>query len=259
MSVLYFFISLGASVVGAISGIGGGVIIKPVLDSISPFRVSTISFLSGTTVLSMTTMTLLRSRKSPVKLNKRIGSFMASGGVAGGLLGKMLFDFIRTSFENDRVIGATQVLILGIITLGVLVFTLNKEKIQPHHFSGNTFSIGCGLVLGGAASFLGIGGGPINLAVLYYFFAMDSKTAALSSIYIIFFSQLTNLLFTLFSGNLPEFHPEILILMIGGGVSGGLLGTHLSAKMSNRGVDRLFMIFMVLIILMCIRNFLGFL
>ena len=66
MPILYFFISFGASIVGAISGIGGGVIIKPVLDGLSSSGVSTISFLSGSTVLSMTTVTLIRSRRSPV-------------------------------------------------------------------------------------------------------------------------------------------------------------------------------------------------
>ena len=58
MYVIYFLICLGASILGAISGIGGGVIIKPVLDSLGTLNVSTISFLSGCTVLSMTTMTL---------------------------------------------------------------------------------------------------------------------------------------------------------------------------------------------------------
>ena len=258
MSILYLIISFGASIVGAISGIGGGVIIKPLLDSISPFNISVISFLSGTTVLSMTIVTLLKNRNSSVRLNKKIASFMAAGGVAGGLLGKVLFDFIKVSYGNDRVIGSFQALILGIITTGVLFFTIYKEKIKPHHFSGNSFSILIGLLLGAIASFLGIGGGPINLAVLYYLFAMDSKTAALSSIYIIFFSQLTNLIFTLFSGNLPDFDPLILTCMISGGIGGGLLGPHLSGRMSNKGVDKLFIFVMVLIILICFRNLFGY-
>ena len=33
MYVLFFLISFGASIIGAICGIGGGVIIKPVLDA----------------------------------------------------------------------------------------------------------------------------------------------------------------------------------------------------------------------------------
>ena len=45
MELFAFLISLGATTAGAISGIGGGVIIKPVLDAVSGLPVSTISFL----------------------------------------------------------------------------------------------------------------------------------------------------------------------------------------------------------------------
>jgi len=51
--VVFFLVALGASAVGAICGIGGGVIIKPVLDLLHLETVPTISFLSGCTVLTM--------------------------------------------------------------------------------------------------------------------------------------------------------------------------------------------------------------
>ena len=52
---------LFATVLGSLSGIGGGVIIKPVMDAISGLDSSQISFLSGTTVLTMT----IRSASCP--------------------------------------------------------------------------------------------------------------------------------------------------------------------------------------------------
>ena len=53
MQILFFVVSFLASIAGAICGIGGGVIIKPTLDMFGLASVSTISFLSGCTVLSM--------------------------------------------------------------------------------------------------------------------------------------------------------------------------------------------------------------
>lgn len=53
MSILASLISFLASTAGAICGIGGGVIIKPTLGLFQMASVSTISFLSGCTVLSM--------------------------------------------------------------------------------------------------------------------------------------------------------------------------------------------------------------
>lgn len=51
--IVYILISFLASIAGAICGIGGGVIIKPVLDVVGLDNVTTISFLSGCTVLAM--------------------------------------------------------------------------------------------------------------------------------------------------------------------------------------------------------------
>ncbi len=254
MFVLYTLIGFFSSIVGAISGIGGGVIIKPVLDGISSFDVSVISFLSGNTVLAMTTSTLIRSRKSEITINKRTSSLMASGGILGGIGGKYLFDIIRKGFDSQAVIGVTQSSILIILCIGVIVFTLYKQKIVPMHRDDSVFSIFIGVLLGGIASFLGIGGGPINLAVLYFFFSMDSKTAALNSIYIIFFSQAANLIFSLFTGRIPDFNITILALMIGGGILGGITGAHLSHHMTHRQVDKLFIGVLSGIIILCMYN-----
>jgi uncharacterized membrane protein YfcA len=45
--LISILVSFCASVIGCICGIGGGVIIKPVLDATSGMGVSAISFLSG--------------------------------------------------------------------------------------------------------------------------------------------------------------------------------------------------------------------
>ncbi|MFR9254508.1 MAG: hypothetical protein ACLVJ6_02695 [Merdibacter sp.] len=50
MYALFFLISFGASIIGAICGIGGGIIIKPVMDAFGALDVSIINFLSGCTV-----------------------------------------------------------------------------------------------------------------------------------------------------------------------------------------------------------------
>ena len=57
--MIFFLICFLASAVGAVCGIGGGVIIKPVLDAFGILDVETISFLSGCTVLSMTAYAVL--------------------------------------------------------------------------------------------------------------------------------------------------------------------------------------------------------
>ena len=60
--LIFILVSFFASVIGSICGIGGGVIIKPVLDAFGLYSVSTISFMSGCIVLSMTTYNVLKAK-----------------------------------------------------------------------------------------------------------------------------------------------------------------------------------------------------
>ena len=87
MYAIFLLVSFGACIVGAICGIGGGVIIKPVLDSFGLLSVSVISFLSGCTVLSMTCYSVIKSRLSGNSLIElRSGSILPVGGGIGGLV-----------------------------------------------------------------------------------------------------------------------------------------------------------------------------
>ncbi|GAA4063640.1 hypothetical protein [Amphibacillus indicireducens] len=59
----YFIISLLASIIGAIAGIGGGVFIKPILDFLGDYPLATIGILSSTTVLTMSVVSLWTRRR----------------------------------------------------------------------------------------------------------------------------------------------------------------------------------------------------
>lgn len=255
MELLLLFISLGASVIGGICGIGGGIIIKPVLDLAGAASAATISFLSSCTVLSMSMYSVSLSfltRSSVIETSA--GTPLALGAAAGGLCGNMLFHFVCTAVGSDRAAGAAQALCLLVLTLGTLVYTLKKNVIKPRQVENRLASTGIGLSLGLLSSFLGIGGGPFNLVVLHYFYGMDTKRAAANSLYIILFSQIINLLVSLVSGSVPEFSGTALALMIAGGISGGVLGRCINKHIDSKTVDKLFVCLLVVIICICIYN-----
>lgn len=247
--LVFFLVSLCASTVGAVCGIGGGVIIKPVLDLLHLETVAAISFLSGCTVLSMSCYSVGRAMLAGEKrVSLSTGTPLALGAAAGGLLGSWLFTAVKAMFENPNTVGAVQAACLAVVTLGTLVYTVCKSRIPTHRVDSKAVCVAIGLALGCMSSFLGIGGGPINLVVLYFFFSMDTKTAAANSLYIIFFSQLANLLTTLATGAVPDFQPLTLALMVAGGIGGGILGRSLNKRMDNRMVERLFIVLMAVII-----------
>ena len=231
--MLFLTVCFLASAIGAICGIGGGVIIKPVLDAFGILGVPSISFLSGCTVLAMTTYSVGKSRLGKKSgFEAKTGIPLSAGAVAGGIIGKWIFSYISSfSADKDR-IGA-----------------IMNYQVR------NAFScMMIGLILGILSSFLGIGGGPINLIVLFFFFSMSTKTAAENSLYIIFFSQLSSLLSTLAAGSVPEFSFEILAFMVSGGILGGIAGRFINKKISEAMVERLFIGAMSVIILINIYN-----
>lgn len=253
--IIFFVVCFGASIVGAICGIGGGVIIKPVLDAVGVMDVSAISFLSGCTVLSMTAYSVAKSKISGEKtVDLQIGIPLALGAAAGGVFGKWLFTLVKSMSEEPDRVGAIQAFCLMLVTVGTLVYTLNKHRIHTYRIESASVCVAIGIFLGILSSFLGIGGGPINLVVLYFFFSMATKAAAEYSLYIIFFSQLASLFSTIVTGTLPEFSAGILLLMAAGGIAGGICGRALNKRLNERAVDALFIGLMVVMILINVYN-----
>lgn len=253
--LVFFLAALLASVSGSICGIGGGVIIKPVLDMFHLTSVAAINFLSGCTVLSMSCYSVGRSVLSGEKrVDLKTGTPLAVGGAAGGIVGNQMFTAVKTMFENQNAVGSVQALCLMLITLGTLLYTVNKSSIRTHKVKNAAVCVFIGLLLGIMSSFLGIGGGPINLVVLYFFFSMDTKTAAANSLYIILFSQASSLVATLATHTVPEFEIVTLILMVAGGIGGGVLGRQLNRRIEDKVVDRLFGMLMVAIICISLSN-----
>lgn len=253
--LIFLLVCFFASVIGAICGIGGGVIIKPVLDAFGVLDAAQISFLSGCTVLSMTTYSVLKSKiKGESHIQKNTGLPLALGAAFGGIAGKLLFSYVKSISPDIDKVGQIQAVCLLIVTLGTLIYTVCKSKIKTLHIEKAAVCLTIGLILGILSAFLGIGGGPINLVVLFFFFSMPTKTAAENSLYIIFFSQLASLGLSLINGEAFRAELPVLLLMIVGGIGGGIVGRALNKKIKETTVDKLFIGLMAVIIVINIYN-----
>lgn len=251
--------ALTASACGAIAGFGGGVIIKPVLDAFGVYPVSTVSFMSGCTVLAMSISSLLRTRKHGVKLQVRTSTPLALGAALGGIAGKLLFESVRGSTGNEGLLGAVQAVWLVVITAGVFCYICTKDRLPSYHVSNPGTCLLVGGLLGVISSFLGIGGGTSNVAILFLLFSMDAKEAAKNSIYIIMFSQIASILFSAIRGTAPQFDWFTLGLMMFGGVSGALIGGTISKQLKARQVELLLRGLLIVVIGINLFNTIKFL
>lgn len=255
MYILFFVISLLSSIAGTICGIGGGVIIKPVIDATGLIEVAAVSFLSGCTVLTMSAVSVGRSLGSKDRIIElKTGTVLAVGAAVGGVLGKELFQFAYANFADRNTVGAVQSGVLLVVTVLTLVYTINKNRIKTYHVKGRVLCGMIGLGMGAMSAFLGIGGGPINLMLLAFFFSMGTKQAAAYSLYIILFSQMASFFSTLVKGTVPDFSVWVLVLMILGGISGALIGGKINRRISEEQVSKLFGALMLLIMGINIYN-----
>lgn len=254
MAILIFVICLLASMTGSICGIGGGVIIKPVLDALGIMSVSAISFLSGLTVLSMSVISVFKQRKLHL-VDFQIGSLLAIGSVVGGIVGNTVFHALKTAAGNDHFVGMVQALVLALITLMTLIYNaFLKQRLPSYRVQNALPCTAIGSLLGILSAFLGIGGGPINLAVLNFAFSFDTKKSAANSLYIIMCSQISNFLTSCVQQTIPEFPWIYLLFMVSAGVIGGFIGADVNKKISSATTDKLFSGLLCVIILICFYN-----
>lgn len=252
--ILFWIVSFGASIAGAICGIGGGVIIKPTLDAFGVLSVSTISFLSGCTVLAMTCYSVIKGKMSGESLiDMKTGTPLAIGAAIGGVVGKSMFQALSDMFVNKDMVGAVQAGCLLIITLGTLIYTLKKDKIKTLHVTNAVLCIVIGIVLGIFSSFLGIGGGR-SIWLSCSISSPWRQRSYQNSLYVILFSQITSLINSLVTRTVPEFTIWLLVLMVIGGILGGMSGRIINKKIDSKVVDKLFIILMIVIIFINIYN-----
>lgn len=252
MLIVLLLVCIVASLIGSISGIGGGIIIKPLVDSLNFMSLETLNFLSGTTVLSMSIATLFRNKNEIANINTKLPLYLGMGSIIGGFYGKSMFNTFIDKFPISYV-NIIQYVSLIIINIFILVYLLNKHKLKTKTVTSKSISIIFGIILGIISSFLGIGGGPLNIAILYYFYSLDAKQTTILSLFTIFLSQGTSTISTIITG-IPKFNFLALIVMCFGGVTGALIGSMISKKMDNNKVQKFFMVVIVLLIALNVFN-----
>lgn len=254
MSIIYFCIAIFTTTLGALTGMGGGVIIKPVLDILGHFDTSTIGVLSSFTVFAMAVISVYRHYRAHTKVDLKIVVPLAIGSIFGGTCGQCIFDYFLAHAESPSIVVSIQNILLGLSMVMVFVYMFNKAKFPPKHLTGYVPSVIVGFCLGVISSFLGIGGGPINVVAFVYLFGYDTKVSAISSIVTILFAQISKLSLVLFTTGFGIYDLSVLPFMIVGAIMGGYLGSKLVLKLAEEQINRDFNYVTGLVFLICVYN-----
>lgn len=251
--IIVFFIVLFACSLGSVSGIGGGIIIKPLMDAMGGFSVASVNAMASVTVLTMTTVSILKSRKNARGINWRIVIFFAIGSMAGGVLGNtMLAEFIANA-ANEAMVTIVQSVFQILLVILVILNEFFGDKIPHYHIKSPSVMMFIGVFLGIIAAFLSIGGGLFNRPLLIILVSMASKTAVFSSLCIIFFAQASNVITMGITTHFANIDPNIIGFMMVAAVLGGYIGGSIATKVNEKYFDRLFL--MTLIVILGLNGF----
>ncbi|MDO5696116.1 MAG: sulfite exporter TauE/SafE family protein [Eubacteriales bacterium] len=254
--IIYFLIALFATGLGSMTGAAGGVIMKPLIDLISEYDTVTIGLLTGITLVAMGLVNLGGHIRNKRRIDLRFLLFLTPGAVAGGIAGGAVLNTLSGMIRDTSLKAVQNVVIL--ILMGISFLYIHyKERFPGPAIRQGAFILFIGLLLGMVSAFLGIGGGPINVSVILFFFAIRPRDAAMYSIIVIEFAQIAKLAAFASETGFGGFDLRMLPAMILGGVLGGFAGAQLNRRVSERRILIIFNAIQVFVILACVLNILG--
>lgn len=246
--IIVFFIVLFACTLGSVSGIGGGIIIKPLMDALGGFSAASVNAMASVTVLTMTTVSIYKSRGNARNINWRVVIFFAMGSMVGGVLGNTLLAKFIAIAADDAVVTIVQSVCQIILVVLVIINEFIGHKIPHYHIKNPTIMMLIGVFLGIIAAFLSIGGGLFNRPVLIILLSMVSKAAVFSSLCIIFFAQASNVITMGITTHFSNIDPHIIGFMMVAAILGGYIGGSIATKVNEKYFDRLFLVTLIVIL-----------
>lgn len=249
--VLYGVIIFFASAVGSFLGGGSGVIIKPLLTLFVNDTTEVINFISSVSVFSMSISSTIKYTRRKQKVDFITILMISAGSIIGGFAGKALFDLFNGAM-SDNYAKAYQAVMLAVLLTAALLY-VNKGKVS-FHLKNRAAMLLCGVVLGIISSFLGIGGGPINMMFFVLFFSMTMKESAIYSVAVIFFSQLSKIVTYIVSDTVPQFDYRILFVAVPAAVIAGIIGAALNKRANENTVKKVYTAVLGIFIILNVYN-----
>ena len=260
MVILMFMIGLVTALVGSIAGLGGGVILVPVLlflgdqlstfDWVSPQSIVGISLV----VMIFTGMSSALSYLKHDRVDKKIGYVFLIGSVPGGIIGSWLNQFFKTDMFS-LLFGCIMIVVSLLFfiprkTPGTYLFNkgLKREKV----IEGTTYTyqmpIAFGLILslgvGMLSGLLGIGGGSLMVPAMILLFNIPAHIATATSMFMIFFASISSSATHIFLGHVEWAYT---LYFIPGAYLGGTLGARVNRLLKGQAVEWFLRVLLILI------------
>ena len=213
-----------AGVLGSMIGLGGGIIVVPVLTFLgfSPTAAASNSLFAALSNAIASIISYSRQKRIEYSLGLKLGLLTIPGTILGAVIStdvapdvfKILFGFV-------------------LITSAVYIFLRKKIETKEKTISKQmmVFAIGASFFAGIISSFFGIGGGIIFVPLMVVGMGIAMKKAAPTSQMILLFASLSGVISHSILGH-PDFIQAGFLAI--GSFLGGLVGARLSLDIKER-------------------------
>ncbi len=231
-----------AGVLGSMIGLGGGIIVVPILTfaGFPPTLAASNSLFAAFSNAVASTISYSRQKRIEYYVGLKLGLLTIPGTILGAYV------------SSDVTPGIFKILFgLVLVASSVYIFLRKKITTKEHAISTKAIilSIGASFFAGIISSFFGIGGGIIFVPLMVVGMGMSMKNAAPTSQFILLFASFSGIIVHSMLG-----HPDFLqsgLLAVGAFV-GGLVGARLSLEIKERSLQ---ILVSVVIIAAAIRLF----
>ena len=237
--------------VGAIAGffgVGGGMILVPILMLIGFDIKAAIGMSVVQMVFSSVYGSYINYKKGKLEINE--GLWVGIGGIIGGVIGAHFTDILPKE-------------ILQYIFLALVIFALIRvatakkleENQQEGSFSKLTLFL-IGLIIGTIAMMLGVGGSIMLTPVLIGYLHFPSKKAATAGLFFVVFSSISGAVYKLLAGTFDNLNLDLhLVVALGISASiGVILGLKLKDKIKDKHHKMSLIVLYLVIIAMLIKK-----
>ena len=249
MKLILFVVGIIASIIGALTGVGGGIVLKTFYDLVNAGGVLAIGFYSTVLVFTMCIVSVLKQIKSGFSFDWPFLISISVGSIFGGYIGNSLLNY-AAKYIPENTTKLIQSVILLITLIFLTIFTNKSSKYRQKEANFNWFAaFWLGLFLGAISIFLAIGGGPLNVSLLVIIFHFTMKQSSIYLIATVFFSQITKIISIIATGQFMKFDPVMIPLLMLAGIIGGYIGTVWNQKISSAKLEQLYTYFMIALVL----------
>ncbi|PFH85921.1 sulfite exporter TauE/SafE family protein [Bacillus sp. AFS088145] len=244
-------IGLAAGTVGSLIGLGGGIIIVPMLLNIdhflSAFSTVPIHVAVGTSLITIvfSSLSSTLSYHKQKRIDYKSGILFLIGSVPGSLLGT----YINSLLNTERF-----TLFFGIFLICISVFLfvsskLNKKSKEVHkgiirtytNDEGEAFTysyslplaISLSICIGIISGLFGIGGGILLVPMMAFLFGFPPQLAVATSMFVVMFTTLGSSISYITLGEVNFYY---ILLLIPGAWFGGKIGAYINQKLKTETI-----------------------